>query len=501
MFRRFGWACLLFLCGSVAARAQSSGAVLINTDIRVFTTMVALNAAGYDVELGPQYHPVREAVRNLGIRLDLGLVKRLQDFYRAHKRTESDDAQLSKYISLAVFVTDPPDFKLTAREEVLPPDARDVKDFVDLMREVYLQTKLTTVWQEFRPQYDAEIAKLAPSIREQLVKTDAYLRVPLGGASLRSLSIIIELAAPINSVNVRSDQDNYFLILGHSTTSHTDEIRHAYLHFQLDNLVALNGTKVANGPQLLDLVKNVEGIQRPYGSDFHAMMVESLIRAIEIRMDRMRADPAKDSVNAYYRAGLLLTPYFYEALAEFETQEAGIRSCFPDMARGIRLDTERERFASTFMSIPVSRKVIAPAEVPRPEPAPTADPALDLLKEGEAALNHNEAAHAKAAFERVLNEYDRNNGAALYGLALIASRNGETNSAREYFERTTRSESVGRSMKVWAYMYLGRIFDLECQRDRAVENYQQAIRVGDNTRNAQTAAKDGLKKPYGDGCW
>ena len=55
-------------------------------------------------------------------------------------------------------------------------------------------------------------------------------------------------------------------------------------------------------------------------------------------------------------------------------------------------------------------------------------------------------------------------------------------------------------MKVWSYIFLARIFDLECSRDRAVEYYRQAIKVGDNTRNAQAAAREGVQKAYGDGC-
>ena len=46
------------------------------------------------------------------------------------------------------------------------------------------------------------------------------------------------------------------------------------------------------------------------------------------------------------------------------------------------------------------------------------------------------------------------------------------------------------AMRVWAYVFLARIFDLECNRERAVEYYQQATKVGDNTRNAQAAARD-----------
>ena len=46
-------------------------------------------------------------------------------------------------------------------------------------------------------------------------------------------------------------------------------------------------------------------------------------------------------------------------------------------------------------------------------------------------------------------------------------------------------------MKVWSYIYLGRISDLECNRDKAVEYYQQAVKVGDNSQDALAAASRG----------
>src|SRR5215475_8296360 len=267
MFRRLVLGSLLLLSVSTISYAQSSGSVVIDSDMRFFTAMVALNAAGFDVELGAQYHPVRVAARSLAQNLDPDLLQRLQEFYVSHKKNETDDAQLAKYISLTVMATAPPELKLPAREEVLPPDARPVKGFVDLMREVYTKANLTGAFEGLLPQYDAEITRLAGPIRDQIVKTDAYLRIPLGGASTRSLQILVELAAPINSVNVRSDQDNYYIVLGQSTTPHLEDIRHAYLHFQLDNLVAQHMGKVANGGKLLSLINGVDGVERAYSSD------------------------------------------------------------------------------------------------------------------------------------------------------------------------------------------------------------------------------------------
>ena len=110
MFFRISLTCVLALLLVLCASAQSSG-VIFQPDLRLFTTMAALNAAGFDVEFGSQYHPVREAVRKYVQDLDPDLVARLKSFYNSRKGDQTDEAQLSKYISLAVMLTDPPNFK------------------------------------------------------------------------------------------------------------------------------------------------------------------------------------------------------------------------------------------------------------------------------------------------------------------------------------------------------------------------------------------------------
>src|SRR5205823_5111932 len=109
-------------------------------------------------------------------------------------------------------------------------------------------------------------------------------------------------------------------------------------------------------------------------------------------------------------------------------------------------------------------------------------------------------AKAEAAFAKFLFDFDPDDGAALYGLGLIASKKGNSGEAQQYFEHTVRSVSAEPGMRVWAYVYLARIYDLQCNRARAVEYYQQAVKVGDNTRNAQAAAREGIQKPFSDTC-
>ena len=112
--------------------------------------------------------------------------------------------------------------------------------FADLMREYYDKAHLGRHALEVRADYDRAIAQIAPVLRELIVRTDSYMRIPLGGNTGRSMSIYLELAAPMNTVNVRSNQDSYYVIIGDSTAPRIDDIRHAYLHFQIDTLVASN---------------------------------------------------------------------------------------------------------------------------------------------------------------------------------------------------------------------------------------------------------------------
>lgn len=53
--------------------------------------------------------------------------------------------------------------------------------------------------------------------------------------------------------------------------------------------------------------------------------------------------------------------------------------------------------------------------------------------------------------------------------------------------------------EVWGHIYLGMIFDLLGQRERAVNEYSKAKQTNDNTGSAQQAADRYLKKPYSEG--
>jgi len=52
---------------------------------------------------------------------------------------------------------------------------------------------------------------------------------------------------------------------------------------------------------------------------------------------------------------------------------------------------------------------------------------------------------------------------------------------------------------VWSNIYLGKIFDLLGQRERAVNQYSKAKQTNDDTGGAQQEAERWLKKAYSEG--
>ena len=186
-----------------------------------------------------------------------------------------------------------------------------------------------------------------------------------------------------------------------------------------------------------------------------------------------------------------------DRLGQFEQTPTGIREYFPEMALDLEVRAERARFDDRFHTIELALDTGPRAEVPAPPPS---NPVRDLLLEGQGAFNSRDDSAARNAFETVLYQHDSKNGPALYGLALIASREGDPVVARTYFTRTLESDSAEPSMRVWSHVFLGRISDIECDRESALAQYEAAVGVADDTNGAQASASSGIEEPFGGRC-
>ena len=97
--------------------------------------------------------------------------------------------------------------------------------------------------------------------------------------------------------------------------------------------------------------------------------------------------------------------------------------------------------------------------------------------------------------QEALDEQREDPGRALFILAQAATMNRDLPGAREYFQRAL---DVAKEPKVvaWSHIYLGRIFDLQEERDAAVEHYRAALAASNSLPEAKAAAEKGLEHAY-----
>lgn len=80
------------------------------------------------------------------------------------------------------------------------------------------------------------------------------------------------------------------------------------------------------------------------------------------------------------------------------------------------------------------------------------------------------------------------------GEALFTQRNYQA--AANAYRDALRGDDDPKWTEVWSHIALGKIFDITGQRDRAVNEYRQAIQTNDNTQGAVNEARLLLQKPY-----
>ncbi len=117
------------------------------------------------------------------------------------------------------------------------------------------------------------------------------------------------------------------------------------------------------------------------------------------------------------------------------------------------------------------------------------------VRKGEQFAEVSEFGEALKQYQRAL-EANRNSSLAHYRIAEIFFLQNNYQSAANEFRAALDGDLEPKWTEVWSHISLGKIFDITGQRDRAVNEYQLAVRTKDNTQNAQEEAAKLLKTPY-----
>jgi tetratricopeptide (TPR) repeat protein len=117
------------------------------------------------------------------------------------------------------------------------------------------------------------------------------------------------------------------------------------------------------------------------------------------------------------------------------------------------------------------------------------------IRRGEQFAELSEFGDALKEYQKAL-ETTRNSSLANYRIAEIFFLQQNWQAAANSFREALNGDLEPKWTEVWAHINLGKIFDVTGQRERAVNEYNLAIRTKDNTQGAQEEAAKFLKTPY-----
>jgi tetratricopeptide (TPR) repeat protein len=117
------------------------------------------------------------------------------------------------------------------------------------------------------------------------------------------------------------------------------------------------------------------------------------------------------------------------------------------------------------------------------------------IRRGEMFAEISEFSEAHKEYQKAL-DVNRNSSLAYYRVGELFFLQRTYQSAVNMFREALSGDLEPKWIEVWAHINMGKIFDLTGQRERAVNEYNLAIRTKDNTQGAQEEAAKYLKTPY-----
>lgn len=489
----------------------------------VFIMAAALNACGYDeglAESAPIRQRVREEVNQALARSEDVRAKRDKVcLYIAQHRMTGSEKDISQYISLALYLT-PPEFETAVELPDMPPDSTQVVEIAPLLRDFAAAADLHGIWLALHHIYDEEIHQLHDPLSKMIVSTNLYLKMPASTYDGRRFVVVIEPLLSPKLVNARVYGTDYVVVVSPvNGTIPIKDIRHTYLHYVIEPLLYTRANAIDRTQPILKEIREAP-LEFRYRSDPVALTVECLIKAIEARtMDTgvpeykipagversdlpryeherqlylQKVDAIKwASVRHDMTQGFVLTQYFYEQLLQFEKDPASLKDTIGEMVYSMDVDQQVHRARQIEFDAQSDADVLQRS---KPRVLAGLDLAESQLAAGDVATASALARQSLTVHPDTL-ESVSDSARANFILARAAIMTGHPAEAVDRFQKTIATSKEPRLL-AWSHIYLGRMLDLNCKRDEAIAEYQQALATRDGAQDTRLAAERGVKTAY-----
>ena len=510
----------------VAKIERGGAAVTLETSEPLFQIAAALNACGYDADLN------RSASVRASVRADMNAALAASETardsrdklcaYISKHHLNDMGLDVGQYVSLALYLSPPPELTPNVDLTQLPPQAAGVVNVLPLLRTFAEDVELHYLWLKHRPEYEALTARVHDPMTDMILDTNLYLHQPVSTFDGRRFLVLLEPMLSPNLTNARVYGSDYIIVMSPDNSTSGDpvsmaQIRHIYLHYVVEPYVYSRGAAMERMQPLLQTVQDAP-LEFFYKSDIVALMSECVIKAIEAHMylipdpapkklrgTRSREEDANyDVEKAAYdaktgvardslvtldeRQGWVLTRYFYLGLTNMQHNGDGLRDEMAPMIYG--MDVQREKRAAEQILFVKS----VPPDPLRPEVQPHKIEGMELA---ELDLLKGDRDDAADIAEKALADPAGDHADATYLLARIDLMDGDPEKASKGFEQTLTMSKDPRTV-AWSHIYLGRLYDTmdPPAREKAVAEYKAALVTRDSLPDTKQAAESGIARPF-----
>lgn len=483
------------------ARGQQAvhTSVVVDSNPALFAVLAALNAAGYDRGLPAAADqnaklPAPDPADALRLRVRAAMAAQhpavlgeLRAYYTAHRLRDANQ-DLAQYITLALFLGNPPGLTLSVPVAGLPPDAAGVADVLPLVREFWQQAGMDAIWNEIQPDYTLALSQDSAAARRMLSSVNAFFRIPQA-YSPRQFFIFPAALLSSGQSDALNYEDNYYIAVNLSLGAQMNQIRHTYLHFLLDPLIAqFPGAYVPVEQEILPLVANAPALDLQFRRDPELLYTECLVRAVEIELDAGTPEQKQAAVAAAMSQGLVITGLWYNQLELYRKDEANFTTFYPVAAFAMRIDDLAGQVKHiAFAAAPAAA---AAETVVQPVRAP------GLLDRAQTRYDAHDLAGAQTLAEAALKQANTDIAPVYFLLGKIAAAQNQPPAAVANFENAiAKALAADTHVRTWSNIFLARLYDAENNREQAVNHYKAALASAD-TDDSKAIAQAGIKQPF-----
>ena len=491
----------------------------------VFIMAAALNVCGYDdglEESAPVRRRVRDEINQALAKSEDARAKRDKVcLFMAQHRITGTAGDISQYVSLALYLTPPPEIETAAELTEMPPDSTQVAGIVPLLKDFVAAMDLHGIWLAVHHIYDEEADRLHDPLSKMIVGTNLYLKLPASTYEGRRFVVVIEPQLSPHAVNARIYGTDYVVVVSPDAAGQIrmSDVRHTYLHYVIEPLIYARTSAVDRMQPILKEVREAP-MEYRYRSDSVALTIECLIKAIEARtmdtgipvfkipagVDRSDLPRYEHERQIYQQKvdtirwaavrhdmtqGFVLTQYFFEQLIQFEKDPASLRDTIGEMVYSMDPDQQVRRARQIEFDKESDGEVLGRS---RPRKLTGLDLAESRLADGDVATASAMARQVLTVHSDTL-ESAAESARANFILARAAILTGHPDQAIDGFQKTLATTREPRLL-AWSHIYLGRMLDLDCKREEAVAEYRAALAARDGQQDTRLAAERGVKAAY-----